>query len=359
MVVSASTFLASLISVFHGMFNAFERMHYNLIVQIIERSFTITIAIALLLAGFGLVQVVLVIFAGSILSFVVSSAIFRTKIAKPSREVTLGEAKDQLRRALHYATTSILLTLLYTLNTVLVQVWGGNAAAAFYGIAYNLAIPLTLLHTFFLGAIFPITSQMYVKSFETLKMMQQKAMKFLFFFGLPMTVGGFLLGGNIILFLYGEEYAPGIAAFQLLVLVVAIKSIGGNIGNILAAANLMRLNTYTVAVATVVNLVGCLIFIPPYGPTGGAAAFFLANLAIGILQLYYLRTRLFKVDYGDVVLKIAIATAVMALVLVLVMDMVHVLVAIGIGAAIYFAVSFLIGALDKGDRDIIMKVFRK
>ena len=359
MIVAMTSFFGNLTAVFFGMFNAFERMHLNLLVQIIERSFTVTIVIAMLFSGFGLTEIIVVIFAGSILSFSIAYLIFSKSITKPIWEFSIGDAIAQFKRATHFATSSILLTLLYTVNTVLVQIWGGNIAAAYYGVAYNLAIPLSLLHTFFLGAIMPLTSQTYEQSIEKLKMIQQKAMKFLFFFGLPMTVGGFIVGGDIVTLLYGENFAPAILPFQILILVVAVKYFCGNIANVLASANLMRLNAYSAAAGTVVNIGLCGILIPFYGPAGGAAAFLLANVVMGFMSLRFMTSRLFSVDYKDIALKTVVTSIALAIFLLIVKSYLNVILTIVAGTIFYITIGLIIGTFDKGDRDILFRLVRE
>ncbi|MDH7507766.1 MAG: flippase [Methanomassiliicoccales archaeon] len=359
MIVAMTSFFGNLTAVFFGMFNAFERMHLNLLVQIIERSFTVTIVIAMLFSGFGLTEIVLVIFAGSILSFSIAYLIFSRSITRPVWKVSLGDAKAQFRRATHFATSSVLITLLYTVNTVLVQIWGGNVAAAYYGVAYNLAIPLSLLHTFFLGAIMPLTSQTFEQSITKLKMIQQKAMKFLFFFGLPITVGGIIVGGEVVTFLYGENFAPAVLPFQILIAVVAVKYFCGNIANVLASANLMRLNAYSAAAGTAVNIGLCVALIPLYGPAGGATAFLLANIVMGFMSLRFMTTRLFSVDYVDIGLKTTVASIALAVFLLIVKSYLDIIFTILAGAIFYFAVGLMIGTFNKGDKDILFRLVKE
>ena len=358
MIVAASTFFNFLVAVFVSTYNAFERMHYVLLTSLVERAFTVSASIALVLSGFGLEYVVIVVLLGSILNFVMAYEVCTRLISRIAERVSIKAALSQLRRAIPFAVTGMLLTTLYTLNTVLVGTWRGNEAAAFYGVGYGLAIAVIALPAFFVGAMLPAASQLYKSSMQLLNLLQQKTMKYLFSLGLPMAIGGLLVGPDIILLLYGADYAPATGVFQILSITIAIVYFNSGTGNILASADLMRLNTLSSALGAVVNLVLCAVLIPFYGQYGAAYAFTFAFIAMTISGQYFLGTRVFKVDYRDIAVKPLIAGAGMAIVMLLAMQT-NVFAAAGMGVVTYFAIFFALRTLNHEDWEIIRNVFRK
>lgn len=358
-IIAFSTLMNFLSTVFAYTFNAFEKMHYILFTSLIERAFTVTVSAALVMSGFGLEYVVLVNLIGSLFNFIVTYLVLTKFVVKLEAKVSIPAAISELRRAIPFASAVIFTTTLYTVNMILVQSWSGNAAAAFYGVGYNLGVAVIALPGFFVGAILPVTSQLYRSSMDMVRVLQQKTMKFLFSLGLPMAIGGVLLGDKIILFFYGSEYEPAIGVFQLLSVAIAVVYFSSGAGNILASANLMRLSTIGAGISAGVNLVACIILIPMYAQYGAAAAFLLGIISMAIAGQYYLSRHVFRLNYKDITLKPIIASAGMALVLFFFLREINVFVTIAVSIVVYFALFFSLKTLDAEDIEIIRKVFRK
>jgi len=355
-VVAVSTFFTYVSLAFVSMFNAFEKMHFVLLTTLIERTFTVSVAILLLIMGYRLEAVVMVVFLGSILNLAVSYLITLKFITKPSWRFSIQSSKEQLVRAVPYAATVILLTSMYSLNTVLTgMMLDSNASVAYFGVGFNMVIALVAIPTVMLNALLPVISRIYRRSTDLTRLTQQKVMKYMFALGIPITVGGLLLADQIIVMFYQEGFLPASDVFRILMPVVAISFFGTGIGSVLASANMMKLNTVATGIGAAMNFALCLLLIPLLQEEGAAVAFSIAYLTITVSGLYFLSSRIFKVDYRDILLRPLIAALGMGMVLFYIPDA-NLFLAVALGAATYFILLFVLGTLDHEDRKILTKL---
>lgn len=367
MIIALSTAFNWITMTFNSILTAFESMHYVMYTNLVERVFTVSTAILMLVMGFGLEVVVLVVLAGSILNVALSYLITTKYVCVPARKVNVGEAFRQLRRATPYATAGVLQTSLYSLNAVLV--WqiivraGGtlneaSEATGYYNLAFNMVVVLVSVPTVLMNALLPVISRLYHSSTDLAKLTQQKTMKYMFALGLPITVGGLFLAEDIVLLFYPEVFLPAAEVFRVLIISVAVSFFGVGIGSVLASASLIRLNTLASGAGALVNVVLCLILIPMFREVGAAIAFTAAFFSISITALYFMNTRVFKVNLADILLKPLVAVSGMALVLLALPDL-GLFLSIGLGAVVYFALLFAVRAIDKEDRDILARILDK
>jgi O-antigen/teichoic acid export membrane protein len=199
---------------------------------------------------------------------------------------------------------------------------------------------------------------LYKTSTDLTRLTQQKVMKYMFALGLPITVGGIILADKIIQFVYSSTFWDSAAVFRILLPVIAITYFSTGIGSVLASANKIKLNTASATIGALVNALLCFALIPFFGAMGAAAAFTIAYLSISAAGLYFLSRYVFKVNLVDILLKPMVAAAGMGLVLLLVPSL-SLIPSLIVGTVVYFALFFGIRALDKQDKEILIKILKK
>jgi O-antigen/teichoic acid export membrane protein len=288
-------------------------------------------------------------------------------IVRPARRPDRQKARKQLRSAIPYATAGVMITSLYSVNAVLVMnlaLWSGTDSltaahsTAIYNLGFNLVIALTAVPTILITALLPVISRLYKTSTDLTRLTQQKVMKYMFALGLPVTVGGMILGDRIIQFIYAPSFWDSAQVFRVMLPVIAITYFGTGIGSVLASANRIKFNTLAATLGALVNAGLCFALIPLFGAIGAAAAFTLAYLCITSAGLYYLSRYVFKVNLMDILLKPIIAAVGMGVVLLLIPS-ISLIPSVIIGTVAYFLIFFGIGALDKQDKEILIKILKK
>jgi O-antigen/teichoic acid export membrane protein len=182
MIIAFATAFNWLNQAFNAMYTSFERMHLTLLTSIIERLFTVTVAIVLVVIGFGLDVVAMVVLAGSILQFVLGYLVCSRLVVRPARRPDLGQARRQLKAAVPYSLMNVFITSLYSINAVLVQliiVWsgGGHSAAltatGMYNLSFNMVTALIAIPNVLIISLLPVISRMYRNSVAETQLMQQ------------------------------------------------------------------------------------------------------------------------------------------------------------------------------------------
>jgi O-antigen/teichoic acid export membrane protein len=367
LIVALATAFNWLYNSFTAIYTAFEKMHLILWTSIAERSFTITLAIVLIVLGFGLDAVVLVVLAGSILQLTLAYLICSRLIVKPSGRVHLGDAAKQLKGAVPYAISDLGVNSLYSVNAVLVQailvatgagVGAALTATAMYNLPFNMVAAMVALPTALVVSLLPVISRMFRTSLELTRHAQQKVMKYMFALGLPLTVGGIILSEKIVLFFYGAEYAAAVPVFCILMPAVAISFFDSGMATVLASARLVRYMTLANVLAAVANVALCIALIPFFHEQGAALAFTLGYLVLVTSTFYFLTRHVFKVNLIDILFRPSLATMGMGVVLLL-MPGANLFLALGIGIVTYFCLLFVIKGISQEDREILVKILKK
>jgi O-antigen/teichoic acid export membrane protein len=365
LIIGLSTACGWIAQTFASMFTAFERMYYVLMTSLVERAFTVTLSIILVLTGFGLDAVVLVVLVGSLLNVLLSYLVCTRLIVRPEKKVNLAIMKGELKDAVPYAVNMALINTMYALNgfLLLTIVWGmqgleaGTLANTEFYIAFNLVVSLIAVPTMFKTALLPVITRLYHSSQEMTRHAQQKIMKYMFSLSLPLTLGGFVLADKLIGLLF-PNYPQSATVLRVLLPVLAISYFGTVMGDVLASAKMMRLNTISSLAGAGVNVAFCLVLIPLYGASGAAFAFTMSVLTTNVITYYYLTRRIFRLDPLEVVLRPSLAGVGMMFILLLIPGA-DVFVSLAIGVASYFALLYLLGAIDHEDTEIFMKVLNK
>ncbi len=366
-IIALATAFNWMYKTFTAVYTTFEMMHYVLWTAIAERAFTVGIAIALLLLGFGLEAVVLVVLFGAILQFILAYLVCSKYVVLPTGRPDMQEIGQQMKRAVPYGISDLAINSLYSINAVLVQlivVWMGGSAnkaltsVAMYNLPFNMVTALVALPTVLIVALLPVISRMYQSSKEMTQLTQQKVMKYMFALGLPLAVGGMIMAGKIVLFFYGSEYSPAVAVFTILAPAIAISFFDSGMGSILASAKLIRLITVANGIGAILNVVLCFVFIPFFQQEGAAMAFTIGYFILTAVTFYFLTKYVFRVDLVDIMVRPGMAAAGMGLVLLLLPGL-NLFISLGLGAAIYFALLFVLKGINQEDKEILLKILKK
>jgi O-antigen/teichoic acid export membrane protein len=262
---------------------------------------------------------------------------------------------------------NVFIVSLYSVNAVLVQLiilWDGGShsaslmATGMYNVSFNMVTALIAIPNVLIISLLPVVSRMYRHSVDMTHFMQKKVMKYMFILGLPLAVGGVILGEEIVLLFYGPEYAPSATVFRILAPAIAISFFDSGMGSVLASARRVHLITFANGIGALVNLVLCFALIPFFDQDGAAVAFTIGYLVLVSVTFHYLRTRVFKIDIRSIVIKPALAAGGMGLALLLLPDT-NIVVSIAVGVVSYFGLIFLLRGIDKEDREVLRKMLKK
>jgi O-antigen/teichoic acid export membrane protein len=274
---------------------------------------------------------------GTVLTYLVIRNYLRDLMARPR----VSDVKQILAGSLPFAMAGVFGALMINIDTVILGFFTGARDLGLYAAAQRPAQLLYVLPGLIATSVFPLLSRFAGKDDESSKKIIEYASVSVLLVALPITVGGILLGPQLMQLFFGSEYLEATLCFQLLLTTVLFVYPGTVIGNALFSYNMQRKLVYTTAAGAIINVVLDLILIPRYGINGSAVATICSQVVTNGWGWYFLRKRVpFSVlpKLG----KIFFATAVMAGVTVGVNSLgAHFFLTVGLSAAA-FAIVLLI-----------------
>jgi O-antigen/teichoic acid export membrane protein len=241
-----------------------------------------------------------------------------------------------------FLTTSGSLVFNYA-DTILIGYFMENADVGIYRTAFQLTSVATFttlaLHT----VLYPKISNWHADgNITAIETALARAFTYSLILAIPVCIGGWIFGEQLLYYLYGESFVPGAPAFYFLLLV--------QVANVFMYLGTMSLNAldrpreafWVTALASLANIVLNILLIPVLGITGAAIAT-LITMSLNAGVALYLLSKLITVRLErDPVKNILIASGFMGLLMLIihiVFPLSHVAVLFGViavGAIVYF-----------------------
>jgi O-antigen/teichoic acid export membrane protein len=261
-----------------------------------------------------------------------------------------------IRAGLPFGINGLMMSIAYSIDTVILSRFVPDAEVGWYGVAYSLVFALLSFMGGFKQALVPSLSRVYAQDESVVKRWYQAMVRMIVTISLPIAVGGFLLASQIINFLYTAEFAPSALALKILIWDVPLLMFANYAGDMTTISNKERAAARIYTINTTANVVLNLLLIPRFGMLGAAVVTVLTDL-ISALQFYLLlRNQMSLPPVRAMILKAGAAAALMGGVVLLLRPL-HFLIAIAAGVVIYFALAFLFRLLGPDELNLLRRVF--
>jgi O-antigen/teichoic acid export membrane protein len=341
---------------FGGIFQAYEKMKYITICEIIEKSFMVSVAFVLLRLGYGLISIgFLYLFSGILYCFLNMGFVYQ-KFLRPHYHIDWQFWSKSLKIALPLAIVALISMVYYNIDIVMLGKMKGEEVAGWYGVSYHLFFALATIPGAFLSAIFPVLSRFFIESGELLKKAFQKSFKVLVGVGIPASVGSFLLSEKIILFLFGPQYQQSIAALKILSLLICFSYLNGLAGYFLISTNRQVLAAKIMAATASINVFLNIILIPRYSYIGAAYATVVSEILFLILFFLSARREISYIPLIEIV-KSVISSAIMGLIIIiLIQNDFNLLLIIAIGVITYSFFIWITGFIAKEEKSRLKNI---
>jgi len=254
--------------------NGRQRMEVSGALTMAVRLVAVAGSLPVLAAGFGVGGVVGCTVGASLVGAVLYGAVLWRWGLLPRWRWDPAAWRGYLRESYPFALTSAIAMAYARLDVVLLGLWQGDVAAGWYGAAYKLWEAVGLLPASVMDAMFPEMSRLSASGDG------MGRLRALFRIGgRAMLAGGFLLaiGGALgarllvpIVYGAGEDHAPTVLAFRLLVWAIPAMFLYLLSGHALYAVGRQRRVTAAMLVVGAVNLAANLVAIPRWGYLGAA-----------------------------------------------------------------------------------------
>lgn len=165
-------------------------------------------------------------------------------------------------------------------NTLLLSWMTDPAVVGMFSVPSSLIGTLQFIPYAVGTAIFPALSALHGQSAEKLRRLFDGAMYALLVVVLPLTVGIWLLGGDVIQLIYGERYGGGARTLQILAFAMIPMFCSQPIGGALNACNRQVQYMLIMIMGTLTHLGAALLLIPYWQAAGVAVAYVCGHSAM-------------------------------------------------------------------------------
>ncbi|MGB9754678.1 MAG: flippase [Roseiflexus castenholzii] len=328
--------LTVLIYAVHGsseaVLSGYERLDLVAGMQVVNQLAFVTIGGLALWLGFGYYGLIVATMIGvTLMTALVVRAVLRLGV-RPGR-ITWRRWLPLLRAALPFGVIGLTLGISYRFDTVLLNIYGGDAVTGHYNAAYNLIFSLVTLSNVLNTALYPSLSRQSITAPETLPLVYERVLRYLMLVALPVAVGGFIVATPLIGLLFGADYAPAAPLFAILIWVLPLMFLSEFLGYVVVIAGREALVARSIIVSSSINVVANLIFIPIYGVLAAAVITVITEAVLVIQYVWLVRDLLGRMQWGAL-LRVALAVVAMAALVYLTRSL-PVLVTIALGGALY------------------------
>jgi O-antigen/teichoic acid export membrane protein len=205
-----------------------------------------------------------------------------------------------VRQAVPLGVATIMITIYYQVDSVLLLQLAGTRETGLYGAAYGFLGPLTFLPAAIMGSFFPVLSAIHKRDPERSRRLVQVCADVMAVIGLPILAGAIALSAPIVHVIYGGEFSRAAGLLPILMIAFVVICFGTLAGNLSILLGLQwRFAVYT-TVGALANVALNLILIPPYGAYGSAWAtvatetLTMALMLLTSLRAIHLRLRMAK-----------------------------------------------------------------
>jgi O-antigen/teichoic acid export membrane protein len=347
-IVGLSGIINALAQLFRYIFRSFERMGFEALGVILERSFVFSLGLCVVIMGYGVRSFCMVVLAASIMNLALTFFIMVWKFSRPSfKLLDMRLCIHILKQALPFALSGALTTIYFRIDGLMLKHImgpGGDVALGWYGTGYGFITALVIIPGAFMGAVFPVMSRMlrssqandaqnvilnraqrseessYTRD-SAMDFLYTKSLKLMFIVALPIAVGMTFLADKIVLILYpiGVEHVTSqdqealSQVLKILIWAGALMFLDIVLVNTFRAANKRRAFLIIMAVVLSVNIGSNLILIPGYGHLGAAVSMIVSELVFLSCGFWYVHRYVCKLMEFGFIFKSAFASGLLAM----------------------------------------------
>jgi O-antigen/teichoic acid export membrane protein len=357
-IITLSTTVAGVNNLFNDIYQAFERMEFMSVGQILQSVLSLIFAITAIKLGLNVVYFAMIYLVANLVGMGYHISVTTWKFLKPEIEVDLSFWKNVVREAWPFALTAVFVSIYYWIDSIMLSYMKGDEVVGWYNASYRIIFVLMIISSLYITTIFPIMSRLFKFSEEHLDYIYKRSIKYMLLIGIPIVIGVTLLADRIILLTFGSEYAPSIAILQVLIWSFLFASIGGVSGYLLNSINKQTTLTKIVGCGMVINVVLNIFLIPNYSYIGAGIATDLTRFFVILVEFIILSKIGFNLKdrvFLDGALKITISSLILAYFIESFKNS-NLLLLIILSALLYFTTLYLIKGLDKEDISLMKKV---
>jgi O-antigen/teichoic acid export membrane protein len=261
-----------------------------------------------------------------------------------------------VRASLPFGVISFAIGLSYKFDSILLNIFRGDAETGYYSAVYNLVFSVVLLSNVFNTALYPSLSRRVASASGGLTSIYQRALCYLLLTSLPIAVAALVLADRLVPLLFTQAYAPAIPALQVLMWTAPLMFASEFLGYLCLVQAGERHAARAVLASTGLNMGVNLVLVPWLGFMGAAVMTVVTEAVLVGQYVWLLRGLMRQIDWGHTLLRPLAAATVMGGLLVVGHDL-PLLAVVAVGAVSYIGLLLFLGVIG-GDEVRFLRSLR-
>ena len=332
--------LTSYVKLGFGVFEALERMEYEMLVLIVEKVLVTSIGIFVLVTHRGLYLFCTVFVLSGLLSLALTLWMIRKKFAKLHFRFDTKYMWTMVKGALPLGYSMIIAMIYNYVGILMLSFLKSPEVLGWYLLAFRL---LTITNTFpniLVTSMFPALSRAYVNSAEQFQEWFTKGFKYLSYLALPLIAGTMLLAPQIIHLISGADYANSVPVLKIMAWTSGILFYNIYFTGIFKAANKQKPLVYIQIASLFINIIINYILIRQYSYIGAAWATLATESVIFAANFIYIHLKVTRLRELSYLFKSLVSTILMIGFILL--QHWNVVLIVAISSTIYFTSLYLL-----------------
>jgi O-antigen/teichoic acid export membrane protein len=347
-VLGGSVIISSFAEFFKSFFRAFEKMHFEAIMRIIEKTVLALAVFYVLFYAKNLINISWVFLFTSILT-VLLGYYFVSRIFVINVENDVGFLKVSIKDAVWFTIIFIVYTLYSRIGITILSILKGDVVTGNYSAAYQLIEGLMFISLFLAYAVFPTMVVSFAKMKARFLKVFTKAFDLSVLIAAPIAVGTTLLAGRFMHLFFGEQYSGAGDVLILLVWALFLMFMTNLCGTtLLAMREEKKLGIIYVIVLTV-NVVSNLVLVPSLDMRGSAVALILSELVYLSICLFLLIKRIGNIFMSLKIFRISLSAAIMGVVVYFLTRYLATPLVVLVAACVYATAAIMLKAISSED----------
>ena len=359
-IIFLSVILNSFYRMFYSIFQAYEKVEYKSIGEIVNSFLKFAAVLFAISQRFNIIGFAYIYLIASTVILGYSFGIYLWKFIPPKIEVNFNLWKFTIKEALPFGFSSIFVTIYFMIDSVMLSIMKSNEIVGWYNAAYRLVIILIFIPTAYMTSIFPVMSNLFKLSEKSLRFSYERSIKYMLIISVPIAIGTTFLSDRIISLIYGAEYMPSIIALQILIWTIIFIFVDSVSGNLLESINRQLSVAKVTGIGAFVNIVLNFLLIPKFSYIGASIATITTELIVLLLYTYILSKTEYAINLSFIkdALKVTVSSLVMV-VIIKYYNNINLIFLIFICAVAYWCMLYITKVFDEKDRSMVKKLLAR
>ena len=272
---------------FFSLFRAWQQIHFEAVAVVIYQIVIVLFGVIFILLDKPTIYFIIAVLIGSVFNFFYSFILFLRRGHVPfGLSFHWPTIKKLAMLSLPFAFAGIFFKLAGSIDQNMLELLAGERYVGWYGVAFKLTFALTVLPGAFATSFFPVMSRYYPDKLKELLTVFERAMFYLMVISLPITIGIWVVGKEIVVALYKEAFTAAGDALYIFAFGLIFVFLNYPVGNLLNAAHRQVRNTVHMGIALVVNVILNLLLIPRSDIFGTYIGATIAAVASSVVLLF-------------------------------------------------------------------------